>query len=134
MKQTTGNKLILIFVATVITICLILTVNALALESDYSKPWCEHMGGHYQYKTTNGTIADCVTQTTAWEVEFADNWYEAVGQSFHYGFVLNKYPGIALIVLNPKDQLKADRFIQTRTYWGWHYLDYQIITSMTYSD
>jgi len=52
----------------------------------------------------DGTRCDIVTDTHAIEVDFADKWAEAIGQSLNYAFQTNKRAGILLILENPKDE------------------------------
>ena len=52
----------------------------------------------------DGTRCDIVTETHAIEVDFADKWGEAIGQSLNYAFQSNKRAGILLILENPKDE------------------------------
>ena len=40
-------------------------------------------------------------------------WYEAIGQSLHYGIKTNKKPGILLIIKNEKDMKYYDRLMNT---------------------
>ena len=53
---------------------------------------------------TDGTRCDIVTKTHAIEVDFADKWGEAIGQSLNYAFQSNKRAGILLIIENPSDE------------------------------
>lgn len=41
---------------------------------------------------------DCLTETTAWEVDWASKWYQGVGQALHYAGQTGKRPGLCLIV------------------------------------
>ena len=51
---------------------------------------------------------DCVTKTHAIEFDFASKWAESIGQSLYYAEVLNKTPGIVLIV---EDEIKDQKYI-----------------------
>ncbi len=109
-----------------------LPLAATALESDYAKPFCANAGGQYQValKDASGQVvayADCLTDSTAWEIDFAANWYEAVGQAHYYAALTGKRPGIALIVTDPSQQKYLDRLRATALYWGWHCLDIRVL-------
>ena len=53
---------------------------------------------------------DCVTATHAIEFDFAPKWAESIGQALYYGEVLQKQPGIVLIIENlEKDQKYINR-------------------------
>lgn len=51
----------------------------------------------------DGTRCDIVTDTHAIEVDFADKWGEAIGQSLNYAFQSNKRAGILLILEKESD-------------------------------
>jgi hypothetical protein len=46
-----------------------------------------------------------VTDTHAVEIDFGDNWAEAVGQSSYYSIQTKKKAGIVLILENMKDRI-----------------------------
>ena len=50
------------------------------------------------------TRCDIVTATHAIEVDFADKWAEAIGQSLSYGLNLNLKPAIVLIMEQENDE------------------------------
>lgn len=51
----------------------------------------------------DGTRCDILTNTHAIEVDFANKWGEAIGQSLNYALQFNKRAGILLILENPSD-------------------------------
>ncbi|EDN69767.1 hypothetical protein BGP_3806 [Beggiatoa sp. PS] len=59
----------------------------------------------------DGTRCDCVTDTHAVEMDFADNLYEAVGQSTQYSIQTGKRAGIVLILESPDDKRFWERLI-----------------------
>jgi hypothetical protein len=66
-----------------------------ASEHDYEQTLCAGM--KQEVKLPNGTRADCVSETHAIEVEFSENWAEALGQALSYAASTGKQPGIFLI-------------------------------------
>jgi len=52
----------------------------------------------------DNTRCDIVTPTHAIEVDFADKWAEAIGQSLSYGLNLNLKPAIVLIMEQENDE------------------------------
>lgn len=50
----------------------------------------------------DGTRCDIITAFYAIEVEWANKWAEAIGQSLHYASRSNKQPAIILITHNPR--------------------------------
>lgn len=62
----------------------ILASSALAQsEAELTERFCRGMS-HTEYSLPDGTRVDCLSDTHAIEVEFTENWAEAVGQSLHY--------------------------------------------------
>ena len=52
----------------------------------------------------DGTRCDIVTDTHSIEVDFADKWGEAIGQSLNYSFQSNRRAGILLILEKQSDE------------------------------
>jgi hypothetical protein len=75
--------------------------HAKKLESDYQDEWCQ---GQKEVVLIDRTRIDCLTDTHAIEVEFANKWKEAIGQSLHYSLMTGKKAGIVLIMRKPTDQ------------------------------
>lgn len=101
------KKLFLLFILFTTTLC----VNAQytkQVESYYQARFTEILHGQKEVVLDDRTRVDIVTDTFAIEVDFAYNWAESIGQSYHYGKKLNKKAGILLIV----NGMLEDRFIQ----------------------
>ena len=74
-------------------------------EKDYQNVWCKANGGITEVVLPDKARVDCVTKSYAIEFDFAKKWAESIGQALYYGKVLNKTPGIVLIIENKeKDQ------------------------------
>ncbi len=80
-------------------------------EKWYQEQWCQEQSGDTEVVLDDGTRCDCVTDTHAVEMDFADNWYEAVGQSSHYSLQTGKRAGIVLILESPDDKKHWQRLI-----------------------
>ena len=112
------KKNILLYVILVSLILLLLTsirVNAQRLnyEKVYQKEFSLIIGGQMEVTLPDRTRVDIVTDTFAIEVDFANKWAEGIGQSLYYGEVLNKKPGILLIIENrEKDKKYLDRLMK----------------------
>ncbi len=79
-------------------------------EKDYQKVWCDKHCGSIEVILPDRTRVDCVTATHAIEFDFAPKWAESIGQALYYGEVLQKQPGIVLIIENlEKDQKYINR-------------------------
>lgn len=80
-----------------------LSAKRLQPESVYQDYFAAKVGGETEVTCDDGTRCDIVTGTHAIEVDFADKWGEAIGQSLNYGFQLNKKAGILLILEKESD-------------------------------
>jgi len=67
-------------------------------ESVYQAFWCNKMGGQIEYVLPDKSRVDCITSTHAIEVDFANKWAEAVGQSLFYSAATGKKAGVLLII------------------------------------
>ncbi len=73
-------------------------------EKWYQEQWCQEHNGKMEVQMKDSTRCDCVTETHAIEMDFADKWYESVGQSTNYSIQTGKRAGIVLILESKKDQ------------------------------
>lgn len=65
------------------------------------------------------TRVDILTKEYAIEVDFADNWYNGVGQSLHYALKTDKKPAMVIIVENPvRDERHITRLQQVAVKYG----------------
>ena len=80
----------------------------LYLEKEYQNAWCKANEGSLEVVLYDKARVDCVTPDYAIEFDFAKKWGEAIGQSLYYGTVLNKKPGIVLIM---EDGAKDKRYL-----------------------
>ena len=93
---------------TVLLLALTLTASVGAArlnpEAHYQDIAAEKYSGQTEVVLPDGTRCDIVTKTHAIEVDFADKWAEAIGQSLNYSFKLKKKAGILLILESSKDE------------------------------
>ena len=77
-----------------------LSSKALEKEKYYSEMYCEELSGKVNYTLEDKSKVDCLTDTHAYEVDWADGMkvYEAIGQSLYYASQTNKKPGIILLI------------------------------------
>lgn len=76
------------------------TVSASPLhpEKYYQEIWCSENGGTVEEVLSDGTRADCSTDTHVIEFDFGKKWAESLGQSLHYSQQTGKRAGIVLIL------------------------------------
>ena len=69
-------------------------------EAYYSEKFCEEMSGQADYILQDKSRVDCLTETHAFEVDWAEGMkvYEAIGQSLYYASQSGKKPGILLLI------------------------------------
>lgn len=82
-------------------------------EKDYQKVWCDAHCGSMEVILTDKARVDCVTATHAIEFDFAPKWAESIGQALYYGEVLQKQPGIVLIIENLEKDPKYINRVKT---------------------
>ena len=87
-----------------LTLCSTLSAERLNSESYYQKIAAAKYSGETEVTMPDGTRCDIVTETHAIEVDFADKWGEAIGQSLNYAFQSNKRAGILLILEKKTDE------------------------------
>lgn len=78
----------------------------------YQKVWCEGRGGKVEARLNDGRRVDCITESHAIEMDFANKWHEAIGQSLDYGMLTKKQAGIVLILRKPSDYQYWERLQQ----------------------
>ena len=84
------------------TLCILLPTLAYAdrihPESHYRDIWCKEHFGETEVVLADKSRADCVTDSYAVEIEFADKWKDGIGQSLWYAMQTGKKAAIVLIV------------------------------------
>ncbi len=92
-------------------------IYAQKYEADYSVLIQQELGGQREVAVTSGFV-DILTEEFAIEVEFANKWKEAIGQSLWYGLQTNRSPGIVLIKKEDKEQKYAIQLGAALQYGG----------------
>ena len=74
--------------------------NAIENEDYYNRQFCSEVSGQAEYKLPDRSRIDCLTDTHAYEADWADGLkvYESIGQSLYYAAETGKKPGILLLV------------------------------------
>ena len=83
-------------------VLLTLSLNSKSLEKDYVQANCQ---GDIEVVVTNKVRVDCLTETVAFEYDFARKFYEAIGQSLYYSILTGKQAGVVLIVTDLKEMV-----------------------------
>lgn len=93
-------KSILITVFTFTLLFSSLSVSALENEDYYNRQFCTEESGQAEYRLSDLSRVDCLTDTHAFEADWADGLkvYESIGQSLYYSAETGKQPGILLLI------------------------------------
>ena len=83
-----------------LTALIIQSAYALENEDYYNRKFCTQESGQAEYKLPDRSRIDCLTDTHAFEADWADGLkvYESIGQSLYYAAETGKKPGILLLV------------------------------------
>jgi hypothetical protein len=117
-----------------IIICILLSLISLSCiaqltkqrESYYRDLFADSIGAETEYVLPDLSRVDIINDTFAIEVEFADKWAESIGQSLYYATILDKKPGVLLIVESTKDVKEIRRLMTIAALnnikvWIWDY-------------
>lgn len=67
-------------------------------EAEYQAVWCGKHNGVREYKLSDKSRVDCLTETLAVEIDFANKWHECIGQALYYGRMTGKQAACVLIM------------------------------------
>jgi hypothetical protein len=90
----------------VITLCVVMlpaaaTAKRLHPKRWYQERWCAKYFSAGPHQVTN--VYDCLTPEYVVEFDYANHWYESIGESLHYAMQTGKKAGIVLIMEKEKD-------------------------------
>lgn len=86
-------------------------------ENDYANYIQSLIGGDREVLVENGRV-DLVTDSIAYEIEWANHWKESIGQSLWYAIQTNRTPGIILIMRSREDYKYFIQLNSTLKYAG----------------
>ncbi len=100
------KKRVITFIVIMASLLTSYSVHAKRLHHEkwYQEQWCQEHSGETEVVLEDDTRCDCVTETHAVEMDFANKLYEAVGQSTNYSLQTGKRAGIVLILESPDDK------------------------------
>lgn len=76
-------------------------------ERDYQRLLAKKLKGKEEVVLPCGLRVDILTDTHAWEVDFAKKYFEGIGQALTYATLTKRKPALALIAFTKKDFDKA---------------------------
>lgn len=107
----------LITAATLLTFSTFVDAARLHTERWYQDRWCLPTVGESEYLLPDATRVDCLTLTSAVELDFADKWYEGVMQAMYYSMHTGKGAVLVLIVESDEDLKYVERATATINYY-----------------
>ena len=87
-------------------------------ESFYQEQYAKKLGGSTEVAMSDGTRCDILTDTHAIEVDFADKWAEAIGQSLNYAMQTGKKAGIVLLLKDRGDEKHLERLREMAVHYS----------------
>ena len=75
-------------------------------EGDYVNMYCK---GIIEYKLSDRTRVDCLTDEYTIEYDWAKKWAESIGQSMYYAKMTGKKPAVAIIIKSPYERIYIKR-------------------------
>jgi len=85
-------------------------------EKTYQEHWCKARGGQLEYRLSDKTRVDCLTDKYAVEFDFANKWHECIGQALYYGQKTKRTPACVLIMENGEKDIKYLRRLRYTVY------------------
>ena len=85
-------------------------------NSKFKPDEIEQIENAFNVKLSDKTRVDCLTDTLAVEVDFANKWAECIGQAIYYGKMTNKQPACLLIMENGEKDLKYLKRLRRAAY------------------
>lgn len=73
-------------------------------ELEWSAELAKQISGKTEFRLSDGSRVDILTETEAIEVEWSDNWAEAIGQSTYYGLATDRQPCVWLLLRGNHDE------------------------------
>ena len=95
----------------IVFIFILITIEAKHLHKEkfYQNIFCKKLNGVKEYTLDDKSRVDCLTKLFAIEVDFANKWAEAIGQSLYYSYKTKRKAGVLLILEQDKDKVHLER-------------------------
>ena len=97
-------------------------------ESSFQHAYCSAHDGIEEYVNLDKTRVDCLTKDYAIEFDFADKWYESIGQALHYGLMTGKKPKIVLILDKYKIKEQITYYYRTKKIGDLYGIEVEYVT------
>lgn len=99
-------KLVFILLLLIFVSIPVIATQRVYSEKTYQAQWCKSHNGIMEYRLSDNTRVDCLTDTLAVEFDFANKWAECIGQSQYYGLKTNKQSACVLIMERGEKDIK----------------------------
>lgn len=87
----------------------LLTFGQYPSENEWTKQHAEEYNAKFDQRLWDDTRPDLTSGVMVYEVDWADKWAEAIGQSLYYASQTGKRPVIILLVRNRDDYIHVFR-------------------------
>jgi len=77
------------------------TLDRLAAERHEIQRLAVKYGAEAEVELADGTRCDLLAPGIAWEVDWADKWYQGIGQALYYGLRAARTSGLILLTDEP---------------------------------
>lgn len=111
MSSALIKSIVIVFIVLIGSVVPLKAQSTKLSENEYADYIQSLIGGQREVSVQSGRV-DILTKEYAFEVEWANKWKDAIGQSIWYGVQTNKKSGIILIMKKKEDY---KYFIQLNT-------------------
>lgn len=111
MSSALIKSIVIVFIVLIGSVVPLKAQSTKLSENEYADYIQSLIGGQREVSVKSGRV-DILTKEYAFEVEWANKWKDAIGQSIWYGVQTNKKSGIILIMKKKEDY---KYFIQLNT-------------------
>ena len=95
-----------------------ITCFSIHKEKCYQNFFAQRLKGCTEVLMPDKTRCDILTEDFAIEVDFANKWAEAIGQSLHYANLMNRKAGIVLVLRKKTDHLHMEKLLRVINFYN----------------
>ena len=85
---------------------ILMALSMVSSELDETKRLAPKYEAEMTVILEDNTVCDLLTDKYAFEIDYAEKWYEAIGQALHYAIVSERKPAIILLLKNAETEWK----------------------------
>lgn len=115
---------LLIWSALALVVAVLLSALPAASERDESNRLAAKYQAKVEVQLPDGTRVDLLSDTHAWEVDWAYNYCQGIGQTLYYSLKTGKKPGLILLTEDPGTDWRL--LVRAAELCGHHDIDFQV--------